>query len=195
MTDDVDVRVRVRVRVRVSVRVRVRVRARLRLRLRARTPAAASPRSAASVASRVSSASKLSSVPRTGNLARLRRAGGLNTVNIESVRAALSSKLKTQNSTLKSDSTSLLVLKSRRRRTWMPRFARQHRRDGHQANPSSPPSLIATPGPPAARSRNRRCTPIPRGAATRVVTQRSASRLRRSWPTRYQAFATARDTP
>ena len=48
-------------------------------------------------------------------------------------------------------------------------------------------------GPPAARSRNRRCTPIPRGAATRVVSQRSAPRLRRSWPTRYRASAAARE--
>jgi hypothetical protein len=59
----------------------------------------------------------------------------------------------------------------------MPRFIRRHRRDGHQANPSSPPSLIATPGPPAARSRNRRCTPIPRSVAAFEVTPRSASPL------------------
>ena len=72
-------------------------------------------------------------------------------------------------------------MESRRRRTWMPRFACRHRRDGHQANPSSPPSLIATPGPPAARSRRLRFTPAARGETDDVATQRSAPHLRCSW--------------
>ena len=63
----------------------------------------------------------------------------------------------------------------------MPRFACRHRRDGHQANPSSPLSLIATSGPTAARSRRLRSAPAPRGLAVCVATQRSALRLRRSW--------------
>jgi hypothetical protein len=48
----------------------------------------------------VASERERSSSPPDHNLARLRRAGELNTVNVESVRAALNSKLRTQNSKL-----------------------------------------------------------------------------------------------